>query len=162
MRQRYMSSLAVAPAQFKEVNPIPRPEGELPAGKLVDEHGDTLNHGRDSLMVRADNKMSRKREYSGWAIAALTTGPSIIAVIITAAVLIFGWVRSDESQIIKIAIMEKQNDEIRNDIKELNRKFDDIQKALNERAVEQAGQQGRVQGYTLGQTDAAGQPHPKK
>lgn len=124
-------------------------------GTLLDSHGEKVEVRR-GWMVRVDDKAKEQITLSrgtiwllGTFVALVALVPAILTLLLVIGGLLIGYGREDGTQAIKIASMEKQSEEIRDDMKELNRKFDDIQKSLNERAVQNAGEEGEVRGYKL-------------
>lgn len=114
---------------------------------IVDVHGDRMEVKR-SFMARLDAKASEKLELSKGTLAAIALVPAFLIVLFNYGAGALGWARDDEAGRVKMANIERQ-------VEELNRKFDDIQKALQEQAIQRA----KVEGYTLGQTDAGATGH---
>ena len=136
-------NLAVAPALDEA---IPKPsDGEI---KIVDSKGDTLSHGRDSLMTRLNEK---KHNVSTAFLALIAVVPAFLMVVFYWGGSLLGIVRDDTEQRIQI-------ERLTSDVTDIKTTLKDMQKAAEQKALKDA----EARGYQLGQTDVAGEPHPKK
>lgn len=62
---------------YEKISEIPKPNGDL-----VDYHGDTLSHGRDSLMVRLNTKTSEEVTFTKGMLALLGIGVATVGVVV--------------------------------------------------------------------------------
>ena len=130
---------AVKRAYLSEVTPIPLPEEELPTGKIVDEHGDTIkSHGRD-LMVRIDAKASEKVELSKGMIAAIGFLPAFAMVVLSYGGSVLGFFNSNTETKMGMQRLEQKQVEMDNDLKS-------IKNSIQQMAIKDA----ETRGYKLG------------
>jgi len=150
---------AVKRAYISEVTPIAVPTEDLPTGKLVDAKGDTLpSHGRDSFMARLDEKGSKEvtlKQSTLWFVGTAMVALGLLLSYGTSAI---GWIREDEAGRVERQAIKNDVKEIREDLKGLNEKFEKIETLIQAEAVQKA----KIDGYTLGQTDAGSSGHKKK
>lgn len=122
---------------------IPKPGEPLEEpGKLVDEHGDTLtNHGRGSLMGRADARLSEKIELSKGTIIAIGFVPAFLMVVFYWGGSVLGFVRSDTETKLMLQRVEQKANALEDDVKA-------IKDSLHKMEVKEAEKRG----FTLGTT----------
>lgn len=121
-----------------------------PTGKLFDQSGHTIRP-KEGIVARLDAKGAEEitlRKGTLWAIGLV---PVVAMLLFTYGSSLVGWTREDQEVRTKVEIMSKS-------MEDLNRKFDEIQKSLQEQALQKA----KVEGYTLGQTDAGASGHKKE
>jgi len=128
---------------------------EIPAIGRSDAAPD---HGRDSWVEKLNAKTAESVTLSKGTLWLLGLLVVVANLVFLYGGSMFAWVRDDQTQKEQIGVMQMNLNETRNEVKELNRKFDAIQLVLQEQAVRDA----RTQGYTLGQTDAGATGHKNK
>lgn len=95
-----------------------------------------------TLMARLDQKAGERVELSRGTIWLVATLIALTAVAGTYGISLVGWVRNDESQRAKLAEMQKDVEETRNDIKDLKNQFNELQKTLQALALKDAEKRG--------------------
>lgn len=147
---------AVAPKQLHEVSKD-RQNGIVP-----NSHGEVAtDRGRGSLMARLDDKGAKEvtlKQSTIWFVATVLILAGVLFSYATSAI---GWIREDEAGRVERGVMKKDIEETRQDMKDLNDKFDTLQKSLNDRAVAEAELKGKGYGYSMGQLDAHGKEEKK-
>lgn len=151
-------NLATAPATTQaRVNGNGVHTSEVPPF-LVDASGTALpSHGRDSWMARIDEKGSKEITLKQSTIWFIGTALVLLGVIFSYGTSAIGWIREDEAGRVERQTIKSDVKEIREDIKRLDDKFTSIEKMMQDQAVQKA----KVDGYTLGQTDAGASGHKK-
>ena len=119
---------------YEIVPPIPKPEENLD-GKLYDPQGRTLPPARLPLMSRIDAKASEQVTLSRGTIWLIATGLVLAGVIFSYGSSFLAWTRDDEGQRVKMANIERQ-------VEDLNKKFDELNKALVDQRIQDATKRG--------------------
>src|SRR5688572_18317931 len=132
--QGNMSALRKSNGDLEIVPPIPKPEGN-PQGKIFDAHGLTVRPKPLSLMARLDERASEKIQLSRGTLWLVGTLLILAGVIFSYGSTFIAWARDDESQRVKMANVERQ-------VEEMNRKIDEMGKALQEQRVQDAVKRG--------------------
>ena len=115
-------------------DPIPKPNG-----KIVDPQGNTVSPATPGLMARLNEKT--KDDFT------ITKGMAgIIAICLTAVGVFLGYVvptlREGGAESQRVITIEKDIGDTKDQMKDLNRKFDELQKALNQQAINDAVKRG--------------------
>lgn len=120
-------------ANGKDVEDLGIPKPPLPFG-ILNARGDAVKPV-PTAMARLDAKAGEKVELSRGTLWLLATLLILGGVIFSYGSSIIGWARDDESQRVKMANVERQ-------VEDLNRKFDELNKALIEQRVQDAVKRG--------------------
>lgn len=141
-------SSATATAQLKEAASNGKIHDSFePAapGTILGTHGETLAP-KKGFMGRVDQKIGEDVTLKKGTLGLIALGFVLLQVIFNYGGSFMSWARDDQSQKEQMTNMKSQVDETRSDVKELNRKFDEIQKSLQEQALQAA----KGEGYKLG------------
>lgn len=117
--------------------------------ELLDSRGAPVTPATPTFMARLDVKASEKIEVSRGTLWFVGTVLVLLGVVFSYGSSMLSWVRDDESQRVKMANIERQ-------VEELNRKFDDMQKAMTAQAIKDAETKGKEFGYQVGRSDKTG------
>jgi len=151
-------NLATATAPQPPLNGNGVHTSEMPLS-LVDERGGALkSHGRDGFMARLDEKGSKEvtlKHSTLWFVGTAMVGAGLLLSYGTSAI---GWIREDEAGRVERQAIKSDVKEIRDDLRGLNDKFEKLETLIQAEAIQKA----KVDGYTLGQTDAGASGHKKK
>jgi hypothetical protein len=158
IQEKSMNGTATALREVSDIHISATPD----APGVLDAKGDVfIPTQRTGLMARIDLKGSEEitiRRSTMWFVGTLL---AVLPVTIVIAALLVGWARDDQTQRMQLQQVQTQAAETRDDVKELNQKFDAVQKMLSDQAVRDAESKGTVKGYQLGQTDAGASGHKK-
>jgi hypothetical protein len=99
--------------------------------------------------MRIDKAVSERVEISKGTLWAIGIAPVFLMLVLNYGSSIIGWTRDDQSQRIAVQQLENNQKEMRDDMKSLNSKFDDLGKTLQAQAVADA----KKAGYELGAVD---------
>lgn len=135
---------------FEIVRDDAMPNGN-PEGKIVDPQGNTLAPVHPTLMGRLDARTKEEITLSKGTLWLLGATVVIVNLAFLFGGSLLGWAREDQSQKEQLNSVQSQMTETRDDVKELNNKFDQIQKSLQEQALRDA----RKQGYELKAAEGA-------
>ena len=142
---------AVKRAYLSEVTPIPLPEEELPTGKIVDEHGDTIkSHGR-GLMVRIDARASEKVELSKGLIAAIGFLPAFVMVLFYWGGSAIGFISNNAETRMTLQRLEQKQEMVESDLKS-------IKHSIQQMEIKEAEKRG----FELGTISEDSPSAPKK
>lgn len=147
---------ATALRDVTDIHISARPDKDAPL--LVDARGAVIPTSRTTLMARIDAKGSEEitiRRSTMWFVGTVI---AVLPVAIVLAVMLVGWARDDQTQ--KMQIQQLQNDlNVMKDFQKTNaEKLDKLADLMTDRKVQDA----KVQGYTLGQSDAGATGHKNK
>lgn len=105
-----------------------------------------LRNPQPTLMEKIDQSASQKVEITRGTIWLLGVVLILAGVVFSYGGSLLGWVREDESQRARTAAMERNVEEMRNDMKELKTQFTALQKSLVEQAISSA----KIDGFEAG------------
>lgn len=112
----------------------------FPSEPLVDQSG--VPFPRRSWMARIDSKGEEQvtlRRSTLWFVGTLI---AVVPILIILGALLISYGRDDGTRNSALEQVQTQQKETREDVKELNRKFDEIQKMLNDQRVQNAKSEG--------------------
>ena len=135
---------------YEHLREIPKPIGN-PEGKIVDPQGNTVSPAFPTLMARLDARTKEEITLSKGTLWLLGAAVVIVNLAFLFGGSLLGWAREDQAQKEQLSTVSAEVKQTRDDVKDLNRKFDDIQKTLQERAIQDA----RKQGYELKAAEGA-------
>jgi hypothetical protein len=118
---------------------------------LFDHKGEVIP--KRGLMARLDAKVQEQVTLSKGTLWLLGAGVVIINLAFMFGGSLLSWARDDQTQRLQLQQVQTQASETRNDVKDLNTKFDAIQKMLTEQAIKDAETKGKEFGYGVGRKD---------
>ena len=115
---------------------------------------------KDSLMVKANSKLSETVTITKGHLALFALLPAFLMLVFYYGGSVIGWARQDQAKEESIKAVQKDMEETRKDMQELKDQITKYQSDLTEQKLRDAEKRGELRGYQL--RDAEDETHGKK